>query len=129
MSMQTMVRQEVKDQLEELHKLQVGTNEYKTTVDGVTKLMDKAIEMEKIDIELEEREKTREMEYELKKEQMKNEKKDRRVGHILSGAGVIASIAGTASTVYIALKSLKFEETGSITSFVGKSFLGKVFRK
>lgn len=126
MTMQTIVRDEVRDQLEQIHKMQVGTEEYKLAVDGVTKLMDRAIEMEKLDFEHEEQVRTREFEEDLKVRQMKDEKNDRRVKNVLTGLGIgIPAVI----TVWGAMKSWEFEKEGVVTSLIGKGFMNKLLLK
>lgn len=126
MTMQTIVRDEVRDQLEQIHKMAVGSEEYKLAVDGVTKLMDRAIEMEKLDFEHEEQIKTREFEEDLKVRQMKEDKKDRTVKNVLTGLGIgIPAVI----TVWGAMKSWEFEKEGVVTSLIGKGFMNKLLLK
>lgn len=55
MSIDTMLREEIQDEITRLGKLELGSETYKTTVDGVTKLLDRANEMKKIDAEAQDR--------------------------------------------------------------------------
>ena len=45
MKNETMLHDEIKAELEELSKLEVGSDKYETAVNGISKLMDRAIEM------------------------------------------------------------------------------------
>ena len=47
MSIETMLKDEIKDEMEELKKLTPGSEEHKIATDSVTKLYDRVIEMEK----------------------------------------------------------------------------------
>ena len=49
MRIETMLQEGIEDGFSELKKVQVGTESYKTTVDGLTKLVDRAIELEKLE--------------------------------------------------------------------------------
>ena len=51
MRIETMLHDGIEDGFNELKKIQVGTEEYKSTVDVLTKLLDRAIEIDKIDAE------------------------------------------------------------------------------
>ena len=59
MKNETMLHDEIKAELEELSKLEVGSDEYETAVNGISKLMDRAIEMEKFESDAKERIDTR----------------------------------------------------------------------
>lgn len=126
MSTKTIIRDEIENELGELGKLEVGSEEYKVAVDGVTKLVDKMVVLEKFQSDEENRRIDREWDHEFKLHQAKEEKKDRRVKNGLSFLG-IAVPSGVA--VWGALKTFKFEETGSVTSTVGKNFINKLFKK
>ena len=62
---------------------------------------------------------------ELQKE-IEDEKKDRKVKNILTGVSVIG---GFALTVWGTCKSIKFEETGSFTTIMGRGFIQKLLPK
>ena len=47
MNIQTLLYDEIEEEFEKLRKIDYGSEQYKVTVDGLTKLMDRAIEMEK----------------------------------------------------------------------------------
>ena len=126
MRIETMLHKEIEIEFEELKRLQLGTEEYKTTVDGLTKLVDRAIEIDKINIEQEEKTVTRKEETELKLKQMEDEKKDRNVKNVITVGTALLSVG---LTVWGTLKSLKFEETGTVTTLVGRNFIGKLFSK
>ena len=77
MNIEHLLHVEIEEELTELKKMQVGSDQYKTAVDGVSKLFDRAIELEKLDIEHQEKIKDREIDRELKLKQMSEERKDR----------------------------------------------------
>lgn len=125
MSIDTMLREEIQDEITGLGKLELGSEEYKTTVDGVTKLLDKANELKKIDADARDRAENREIEIQFKTEQMQDDKKDRIVKNILTA---ISIGGGFILTVWGANKSWKFEETGTVTNGPGREFMKKLFR-
>lgn len=113
--------EEVSRELDELGSLDVGSEEYKTTVNGVTSLVDRVIEINKFDHDLEDRKK----ESELKKNQMKEDVKDRWIRNGLTAAGIVVP---TVLTIWGTFKTLKFEETGTITTTSGRHFFKNLFK-
>ena len=73
METKTLIREEVNREIEELGRLPLGKEEYKLTVDGATKLTDRLIELEKIEIEADARERDREIDTEIKLKQIDDE--------------------------------------------------------
>ena len=128
MSIQRLLREEIESEFKELSKITPGGDEYRVAVDGITKLMDRAIELEKNEIDRQDRIDARDSENELKTKQMEDEKKDRFVKNLLTGVG---TIGGLVVTIWGAKKAWKFEETGTVASPVGRSFINKLisFRK
>ena len=128
MSIQRLLREEIESEFKELSTITPGGENYKVAVDGITKLMDRAIEMEKNEIDRQDRIGARDSENELKTKQMEDEKKDRFVKNLLAGVG---TIGGLVVTIWGAKKAWKFEETGTVASPVGRSFINKLisFRK
>ena len=128
MSIQRLLREEIESEFKELSKITPGGEDYKVAVDGITKLMDRAIELEKNEIDRQDRIDARDSENELKTRQMEDEKKDRFVKNLLTGVG---TIGGLVVTIWGAKKAWKFEETGTVASPVGRSFINKLisFRK
>lgn len=144
MDIETLLHEEIENELKTLGEMEVGSNEYKAVVDGLTKLIDRAIEMDKFNIAHEEKLEEREFEKEQKLkqmeeeklerefernhkiEQMEEEKKDRFIKNILNGVGIGLPVA---VTIWGTLKSLKFEETGTVTTLVGRGFINKLLSK
>ena len=126
MKNETLLHEEIQSEFEELKKLEVGSEMYKTTVDGLTKLVDRAIEIEKLNVGAEERRDDRDIEAELKRQQLEEDVKDRKVRNTISVLGIVIP---TAVTVWGTLKSLKFEETGTLTTNAGRNFINRIFKK
>ena len=123
MDMETMLREEIRDELESLKSMQLGDELYKTTVDGLTKLIDKTIEIEKFNIESQEKTQNREEDLELKRQEMEDNKRDRLLTNGIAVAGIVIP---SLLTIWGTLKSLKFEETGTVTTIVGRGFINKL---
>lgn len=126
MSMKTLLREEIQSEFEELKKIRVGTDEHKAAVDSLAKLMDKAIDLEKVDNERIDKTENRDMEYSLKMREMSDERKDRWVKNGLTAASVFG---GFALTVWGTIKSINFEKDGTITTIMGRGFIQKLIPK
>jgi hypothetical protein len=143
--------EEIEDEFNRLRGIEVGSSEYKTTVDGLTKLVDKAIEIEKIDIENEEKAKRQaeakenaEFERQLKlrqeeearalaefdknfrTKQMEEERKDRLIRNCMTAAGIVIP---SLITIWGTCKSFEFEKEGTITTIMGRGFINKLLPK
>ena len=121
MKNEVMLNDEIKSELNELGKLEVGTEEYKIAVEGITKLMDRAIEINKINTDAQYK---MEIENGFKEKQMELDEKDRKVRNILTALGIILP---TGVSIWGTLKTLKFEEVGTITTVAGKEHVRKLF--
>lgn len=126
MNIKNLLSEEIQDEIKDLGGLDVGTEEYKITVDGVTKLTGQLIELEKVQIEAADKKACREDEYAYKYEEMMNEQRDRLIKNCLTGASIVTGIG---LTVWGTLKSLKFEEEGTVTTIVGRGFINKLLPK
>lgn len=126
MSMETLLTNEIKEEFDELSKIEVGTDKYRAAVDGLTKLCDRKIEMEKIKSEEQLKRDQLDIDTQMKAKQIEDEKKDRLIKNCLTGAGIgIPALL----TVWGTLKSIKFEETGTITTIMGRGFIQKLLPK
>lgn len=121
-----LLRNEVKTELEALSNLDVGSDQYKATVDSVTKLTDRIVELEKLEIEKQEKVEIRKQDYNLKLKQMEEDKKDRQIKNYLNAAGIILPIG---LTVWGTFKTFEFEKEGTVTTMMGRGFIGKLFPK
>ena len=155
----TLLENEIKSELELLTEMETGSDERKVTVDELSKLIDRSINLKKLEIENQEKlkeleinkklkmrqmridkelkerqlkldeeaqkfkEEQAKIENELKLKEIKQNKIDKAVGHTLTVAGIaIPSIL----TIWGTLKSLKFEETGTVTTIMGRGFIQKL---
>ena len=125
-NIETLLHEEIQDGFDALSKMERGTEIHKTTVDEVAKLFDKAIEIEKIEIEAKDKAKSREIEASLKKAQMEEDRKDRRVKNGIALGGIVLPLA---VTIWGTFKTLKFEEEGTVTTIMGRGFINKLIPK
>lgn len=122
MSIENLMEDEISTEFEKLSKMDAGSEPYKGTVDGLTKLMDRAIEMKRLELEVENRKKD-----DLYKDaQVKEDQKDRLIRNCIAAAGIVIP---SVITVWGTLKSLKFEEEGTVTTIMGRGFINKLLPK
>ena len=126
MNIEELLNDEIQDELENLGKMELGSDTYKVTVEGLTKLVDKSIELEKVRLEMSDKAENRETELDLKHQQIQNEKRDQIVRNGIAIAGLIVP---TIITIWGTLKTLKFEETGTVTTIMGRGFIQKLLPK
>lgn len=116
----------IKDDFEKLKGNDLGSDERKAALDEVTKLMDRAIEIKKADIDCKSKAASLASEQLLREQQIKDEKKDRIVKNLISVAGIVLPIG---LTIWGTKVSLKFEEEGTVTTIMGRGFINKLLPK
>lgn len=129
MNTKQLLQEEIASAMAELKKTKVGTDEYKAIVESITKLTDKLVELEKLDVETDKIQTDYEIEHEknqIERVKVENEKADNRLKNVLSALGIVVP-AGL--TIWGTFKSIKFEETGTITTIAGRNFFNKLFKK
>ena len=125
-NIETLLYEEIDTEFEKLSQLEPGTEQHKVAADTLAKLMDRAIEMDRIESESEDRAETRESELRLKEQQLADEKKDRWWKNIIGAATVVLPLV---VTIWGTNKSLKFEEEGTVTTPIGRGFIQKLLPK
>lgn len=126
MEIKVLLNKEIADEIKQLNGIEVGTEEYKTTVDELVKLIDRSIEMEKIENELVTRQNQADTEVQFKNEQAKREERDRLIKNCIAVAGLIIP---SVLTIWGTVKSFEFERDGSITTIMGRGFINKLLPK
>ena len=126
MKIETLLHEEIQDEFKNLKEMELGTEEYKTTVDGLAKLVDRAIEIDKLNIDAQDRIDSREIEVDLKQQQINDEKQDRKIRNGIAIAGIVIP---TIVTIWGTLKSFKFEKDGTVTTIMGRGFIQKLLPK
>ena len=126
MNIRNVLEEEIEMEFNELKSMNLGSDEHVETTNNVLKLVDRVIELEKMDADIDNKAESREVEAELKRELMNSEKKDKIVKNGLTLAGIVVPVC---VTIWGTLKSLKFEETGTITTLSGKNFFNQIFKR
>lgn len=148
MNMETMLYDEMETEFEALRTKTPGSEEHKAIVNELVLLMDRAIKMEQVNNDCNDKTETRENELKLreeqfereqdlkqeqfeseqsmKKQQMDDEKRDRLVKNIISAAGIALPLI---VTIWGTKVSLKFEEEGTFTTIMGRGFINKLLPK
>lgn len=126
MNIKGLLEKEIQTEFEELGSMEAGTEEHKETVESLAKLMDRAIELEKLQSANEEKVKDREIDNDFKIMQMNEEKQDRLIKNCIAVAGIVLPIV---VTIWGAKATFKFEEEGTITTTMGRGFINRLFPK
>ena len=148
MNMEHLLYDEIETEFEKLRGMTPGSEEHKAIVNELVLLMDRAIKMEQVNNDCNDKTETRESELELKraqfeseqamkqeqfeseqsmkKQQMDDEKRDRLVKNIISAAGIALPLI---VTIWGTKVSLKFEEEGTFTTIMGRGFINKLLPK
>ena len=126
MKVETMLHDEIRNEFEELKKLEVGSDVYRAAVDGISKLLDRAIEYDKLDAECNERSLNRGFEEDYKLQLAEDEKRDRRIKNGITIAGIVIP---SLITIWGTIKSLNFEKEGTVTTIMGRGFINKLLPK
>lgn len=126
MSLKTELKETTLSQIKELNKMQAGTEEYESCLEGVTALTDRIIALDKLEqeeaLKLEEI-RVKEEDLDMKYLQLEEESKRNKW---TNGIAIGTTLVGAGVTVWGALKSWKFEETGMVTSGPGRKFMDKI---
>ena len=120
---QMILHEEIRDEFNELGKLPIGTEEYRIAVDSITKLMDREIEMKRVDMEYNDKIEARETEYQFKREQMQHDSKRDLIKNTIDICGIVLPVG---VTIWGTLKSFEFEKEGTITTMLGRGFINKL---
>lgn len=126
MSTKKLLEEEIQSEIEEISKMEVGSVKHKAATEALAKLMDKYNEMDKLELEYQDKYDNREEDRRLKEKQLQHDKKDALVKNVLTGVSVVG---GFALTIWGTCKSIKFEETGSFTTIMGRGFIQKLLPK
>lgn len=158
MTIEKLLRKEIQEEIKFLEGVEKGTEVYKTTVDGIVKLADKVIILEKNDIEREEKEAKRaeaeaelnfkmkqaesEMDFKMKQAEetkaaadlerelkLKQMAEERKDRIVKNCISVGGIVLPIIVTIWGTYKSFEFEKEGSITTIMGRGFISKLIPK
>ena len=114
------------NELKNLKDTKGETDEYKATVECVTKLMDRSIEIKKVTFDQTNKLSRQVIDDKAKVKQDEEDRKDRLIKNCISIAGIVIPAL---ITIWGTLKSLKFEQDGTVTSMAGRAFISRLFPK
>ena len=129
MDIDDLLLEEIEQEFNGLKDVEMGTEKYKASVDGLAKLVDRAIELRKIDSDRHDKESEldiRSKDLELREQRDKYDKIDQLIRNGISIAGIVIP---TVVTIWGTLKTFQFEEEGSITTNIGRGFINKLLPK
>ena len=126
MEFENLLTEEIQAEIETLKGMELGSEPYKVAVDGITKLIDRSIDIEKYSAERKEKAEETELEAYWKERESTEEKKDRRIKDGIAIAGIVLPII---VTIWGTKASFKFEEEGTITTIMGRGFINKLLPK
>ncbi len=126
MNIEHLLYDEIETEFEKLRDKTPGSDEHKAIVDEIVKLMDRAIEMEKVNNDCQDKNEVRENDQAMKQQQLEDEKRDRLIKNAISVAGIVLPLI---VTIWGTKVSLKFEEEGTFTSIMGRGFINKLLPK
>ena len=113
---------EISREIKHLGTLSPGTEEYDKAAKGLAELYKLTIEEDKVTKEAFGQQETRDYEFELKQEALKEQRKDRIVQVGLGAAGIMLPLIFYGVWMR---RGLRFEETGTITSQTFKSLISR----
>lgn len=122
MKFRQALNDEIDLKLEALRGIEAGTDKYESAVNGLTKLMEKAIEINKIESEALQEEK----DVELRVKQMNEDKNDRLLKNGIAIGGIVLPIA---VTIWGTIVTLNFEKEGTVTTMMGRGFINNLLTK
>lgn len=126
MPFETKLREELDREFDSLKDSELGSDEHKATMDSMTKLMDRAIELKKIDVDAKTQAKAQETDKALRLEQMKDERNDKIARNVIMAIG---SVGGLVTIWLLSAAAFTYEERGTISSLLGKKVLGMLVPK
>lgn len=115
MKFEELLDEDVASEMEKLRTTPYDAKEYAAVSDTVVKLIDRKIEIDKLESERLYRE-----------QQLKEEKRDRIIKNVISVAGIVLPLV---VTIWGTKVSLEFEKEGTFTTIMGRGFINKLLPK
>lgn len=121
MSVKNILTEELKEQIDGVHKLEIGTEASKVAINGVGVLVDKINDIERLEIERDRIEVENEKLI-IEDQKLELDKKDKRYKNLITicTAGIGATI-----TITFSILAYVYEERGTISSKPGRNFTDK----
>lgn len=128
-----LLKTQIESETEALDEMEVGSEQYKIAVDGITKLTDRVIEIDKLEKDFDAKRESRilderkfEFDKQTKQDEVKAEKKSKWMKIVREIALPAAQICTGLIVVY---HSFHFEKYGTITTSAGKLGVSKTISK
>lgn len=122
MRIKTTLVDEFNSQMQEVHKIEVGTEQQKIAVESATKLADRIIELEKLEVQRELEISRREIDESLKIDELRTDRRDKMIRNGVAIGGLV--LAGV--TAFI---TTKMELAGGMhTTEAGKSSIRQLLK-
>lgn len=122
MRIKTTLVDEFNSQMEKVHKIEVGTEQQKIAVESATKLADRIIELEKLEVQRELEISRREIDESLKIDELRTDRRDKMIRNGVAIGGLV--LAGV--TAFI---TTKMELAGGMhTTEAGKSSIRQLLK-
>lgn len=126
MDIENLLYDELETDFKKLREGDLDPEKRKATVDELAKLMDRAIEMKRLENDCKDKAETRESTQAIERQKLEDDRKDRLVKNVIGAAGVVLPLL---VTIWGTKVSLKFEEEGSFTTIMGRGFIQKLLPK
>jgi uncharacterized membrane protein YcjF (UPF0283 family) len=123
---EALLENRIQHDFEQLKNMEVDSESYKATVDELVKLLDRNIEIKKVNNDIQDKTESRKVETELKREEMETNKKDQWIKNGLTAAGIVLPLT---VTIWGVFKTFEFEKEGVVTTIMGRSFINKLMPK
>lgn len=121
-----LLEDEIQAEIEEISKMEIGSEKHKMASEALSKLVDKYNDMDKLELEYQDKYDGREAELSFKEKQLEYEQKDARIKNYLTATSICG---GFLITIWGVCKSLKFEETGVFSSLISRGWVQKIIPK
>lgn len=125
MNVKDQIVEEIVDQIRVVHKMEVGSEAYKIAVDGVSKLADKVIDIQKLELEESQRNADREMSTYFETKKLEQAEKDRRS---LNKREIFKVVTPLSVAVLMGVFSMLWEKSDSLTTTFGRQNLRDLIR-
>ena len=125
MSVRSILVEEFETEMKELKKMEVGSDQYKIAVEGITKIVDRINEIDNKDNELTLRDTIQMNEHISREHQIKAEKRSRDIT-VWTTVGIASAQLIAAGLAFVA--SVNFEREGTFTTEGGRSALRQLLK-
>ena len=125
MSVRSILVEEFETEMKELKKMEVGSDQYKIAVEGITKIVDRINEIDNKANELTLRDTIQMNEHISREHQIKAEKRSRDIT-VWTTVGIASAQLIAAGLAFVA--SVKFEREGTFTTEGGRSALRQLLK-